>query len=80
MNNYPSFAEYLGWRSALSAGDGGIPSDSSVCVGFDPLAERSLFRGLFKVVNPSRPASSLNSRLLAAPARKKRLGSQVMGR
>jgi hypothetical protein len=44
------------------------------------MAERSVFRGLFKVVNPARPASPLNSRLLASPAKKKRPGSQVMGR
>jgi hypothetical protein len=44
------------------------------------MAERSVFRGPFKVVNPARPASPLNSRLLASPAKKKRPGSQVMDR
>ncbi len=46
----------------------------------DQLAERrSAFRGIFKVVNPARPASPLNSRLLSSPYRK-RLKGQVMGR
>jgi hypothetical protein len=45
----------------------------------DRLAERSLFRGFFKAVNPARPVSPTNSRLLASPNRK-RLKSQVMGR
>ena len=43
------------------------------------LSERSLFRGVFKAVNPSRTASPTNSRLLASPFRK-RLKSQVIGR
>jgi hypothetical protein len=54
--------------------------DSPAEMGIDPLAERSLFRGLFKAVNPARPVSPTNSRLFATPSRKKRLGSQVMGR
>src|SRR5947207_1252246 len=45
----------------------------------DHLGERSLFRGVFRAVNPARPASPSNSRLLASPFRK-RLGSQVVGR
>ena len=45
----------------------------------DHLGERSLFRGVFAAVNPARPASPWNSRLLASPLRK-RLGSQVVGR
>ncbi len=43
------------------------------------MSEGSLFRGVFKAVNPSRPASPTNSRLLASPFRKK-LKSQVIGR
>ena len=51
----------------------GIPGER------DQVAERSIFRGMFKAVNPARPVSPLNSRLLASPFRK-RLRSQVMGR
>jgi hypothetical protein len=40
----------------------------------------NLFKGVFTVVNPSRPALPTNSRLLASPFRRKRLKSQVMGR
>jgi hypothetical protein len=35
------------------------------------VSERSLFRGVFKAVNPSRPASPTSSRLLASPFRRK---------
>ena len=45
---------------------------------FDPLAERSMFRGVFRAVNPARPASPVNSRLLSSPFRK-RFKSQVVG-
>ncbi len=47
--------------------------------GRDQVAERSIFRGMFKAVNPARPVSPINSRLLASPFRK-RLKSQIMGR
>jgi hypothetical protein len=47
--------------------------------GRDPVAERSSTGGLFKVVNPARPVSPRNSRLLAGPF-PKRLKSQVIGR
>jgi hypothetical protein len=43
------------------------------------MAERSLMRGMFKVVNPARPISPTNSRLLASPG-KTRFKSQVIGR
>jgi hypothetical protein len=43
------------------------------------VAERSLMSGLFKVVNPARPVSPMNSRLLS-PFGKKRFKSQIIGR
>jgi hypothetical protein len=62
---------------------GDDPTHPGRSVGLDQVSERSrfsgLFKGLFKVVNPARPASPLNSRALASPFRKK-LKSQVMGR
>jgi hypothetical protein len=45
----------------------------------DPVAERSITGGMFKAVNPARPVSPLNSRLLAGPFPRK-LKSQVIGR
>jgi len=79
MRCYPSFLEYLEWRSGV--GDEGEPQwGLEWDVSGDSLAERrSPFRGLFKVVNPARPVSPLSSRSLASPHRKK-LKSQVMGR
>ncbi len=79
MCRYPSFADYLGWRSGV--GDGCEPPwEPEEDVAGEALAERrSPFRGLFKVVNPARPVSPLNSKLLASP-REKRLNGQVMGR
>ncbi len=78
MGHYPSFASYLSWRSgAVNAGE---PAGRGGNMDDDQLAERrSAFRGIFKVVNPARPASPLNSRLLSSPYRK-RLKGQVMGR
>lgn len=58
-------------------GDSAFPG-SPDCQG--QVAERSMFRGMFKVVNPARPVSPNNSRLLSSPFRKRRLKSQVMGR
>jgi hypothetical protein len=62
---------------------GDDPTQPDRSVDRDQVAERSrfsgLFKGLFKVVNPARPASPLNSRALASPFRKK-LKSQVIGR
>jgi hypothetical protein len=69
-------------------GDGGIaltssPSSPNICDDANHVPERSLFRGLFKnpieAVNPARPASPMNSRLLASPTRKW-LKSQIIGR
>jgi hypothetical protein len=40
----------------------------------------NLFKSPFKAVNPARPVSPTNSRLLASPFRKRRLKSQVVGR
>ena len=45
----------------------------------DPVAERSITGGMFKAVNPARPVSPLNSRLLSGPFPKK-LKGQVVGR
>lgn len=57
--------------------DPGIPGDGR------HVSERSRFRNPYKVVsgavNPSRPVSPTNSRLLSFPARK-RLKSQIVGR
>lgn len=62
---------------------GDDPTQPGSGVDRDQVFERSrfsgLFKGLFKVVNPARPASPLNSRALASPFRK-RLKSQVMGK
>jgi hypothetical protein len=52
-------------------GDGGHVSERSLF--------RNPFKGVFKAVNPARPVSPTNSRLVASPARR-RLGSQVIGR
>jgi hypothetical protein len=82
MQNYPSFAEYLERRTAEDDGQAAPPSKEPNHHE-DQVAERSIFRGLFKnpfkAVNPSRPVSPANSRLLASPMRK-RLKSQIMGR
>jgi hypothetical protein len=71
MRPIKTFAEYLARRLAdeLSGPD----------LSHDPVAERSITGGLFKVVNPARPVSPLNSRLLAGPF-PRRLKSQVVGR
>ncbi len=58
---------------------GGDPDERGIRRERDQVAERSISRGLFKAVNPARPISPLNSRLLASPFRK-RFRSQVMGR
>jgi hypothetical protein len=59
------------------------PTHPGRSVDRDQVSERSrfsgLFKGLFKVVNPARPASPTNSRLLASPFKRK-LKSQVMGK
>jgi hypothetical protein len=57
--------------------NGGSPPSSATSCG--QVAEPSLFRGLFKAVNPARPASPTSSRLLASPFRR-RFKSQVVGR
>ena len=79
MRCYPNFLEYLEWRSGVGE-EGEPPKGLEGDVTDESLAgRRSPFRGLFKVVNPARPASPLNSKLLASPW-KKRLKGQVMGR
>src|SRR4051794_16601758 len=96
MARFKSFADFLELRAAVtSSSDPGSPSlrhdpaDSGAQSTDDPesptlpgdqVAERSMFRGVFKAVNPSRPVSPMNSKLLASPSRKRKLGSQVMGR
>jgi hypothetical protein len=69
MKPYLTFAEYLSLRDAGVAPDHGLGT---------PVAERSIMRGFFKAVNPSRPISPTNSRLLALPGQR-RIKSQVMG-
>ena len=60
------------------------PPDPDAAVDGGQVEQRSLlgnlFKGVFTVVNPSRPALPTNSRLLASPFRKRRLKSQVIGR
>jgi hypothetical protein len=79
MESDSTFADYLEWRAASGGGHAGDLTVGSGDVSCVPMAERSVFRGLFKAVNPARPASPLNSLLLTSPAKKKRPGSQVMG-
>jgi hypothetical protein len=69
MKPYLTFAEYLSLREAEET------PEYSLGV---PVAERSIMRGFFKAVNPSRPISPTNSRLLAFPGQR-RIKSQVMG-
>ncbi len=71
MRTFTSFAEYLVLRSAEE--ESGPDRDRA------PVAERSLMRGVFRAVNPARPVSPTNSRLLAGPFPRK-LKSQVIGR
>jgi hypothetical protein len=66
-----TFTEYLALRST----EGPSGPDR----GRAPVAERSLMRGVFRAVNPARPVSPTNSRLLAGPFPRK-LKSQVIGR
>jgi hypothetical protein len=68
MKTYPTFGEYLVRRSA---------EEPSGPLG-DSVAERLITGGMFKAVNPARPVSPTNSRLLSAPVQK-RFKSQIMG-
>jgi hypothetical protein len=70
MKPYPTFAEYLSLRDAEVMPEPDLGA---------PVAERSITGGMFKVVNPARPVSPMNSRLFPSPSRK-RFKSQVMGR
>jgi hypothetical protein len=79
----PSLPDYDG----SSAADEPARRDDAACPGVidaigrnrGHVSERSMFRGVFKSVNPARPASPTNSRLLASPFRRQ-LKSQVIGR
>jgi hypothetical protein len=71
MRAYKTFAEYLAQRDSVEP-PRPVP-------GFPPVDERSLMGGVFRAVNPARPTSPTNSRLLAGP-HPKRLKSQVIGR
>jgi hypothetical protein len=66
-----TFSEYMSLRSESNSFEPNQQQPSVV--------ERSLLSGLFKAVNPARPVSPMNSRLLS-PFGKKRLKSQVIGR
>jgi hypothetical protein len=70
MKPYRTFAEYVSLQDAERQAEPGCEP---------PVAERSIMAGMFKVVNPSRPVSPVNSRLLSFPGQK-RIKSQVMGR
>jgi hypothetical protein len=70
MKSYRTFAEYVSLQDAERRAKPGLDA---------PVAERSIMAGMFKVVNPARPVSPMNSRLFALPGRK-RFKSQVMGR
>jgi len=75
----PAVDGFWGTESSEEPGIGGRPARQGITGGRDQVAERSIFCGLFKAVNPARPVSPLNSRLLASPFRKT-FKSQVMGR
>jgi hypothetical protein len=90
MGNFMTFADYLERREAdLRLFDPARNGDRAASIELhdlpmvpcdpDPVSERSMFRGVFKAVNPARPASPTNSTMLASPSRK-RLKGQVMGR
>jgi hypothetical protein len=55
-----------------AVGDGGQVEARSIFA--------NLFKSPFKPVNPARPVSPTNSRLLASPSRKRGLKSQIIGR
>lgn len=69
MVPFPSFLEFLE-RKVVGGTSFRNPAD---------VDESKLMPGLGKAVNPARPASPLNSRLLASPFRK-RFSSQVVGK
>lgn len=71
MRTYQTFAEYVAHRDSSEP-----PRPASDLPQVD---ERSLMSGMFRAVNPARPVSPLNSRLLSGP-HKRRFKSQVMGR
>ena len=71
MRAFLSFSEYLSLRDA--------EAPAGPDHGQDRVEGRSLFRGLYKAVNPARPISPTNSRLLSLPGQK-RIKGQVMGR
>ena len=83
MRTYTSFSEYMERRERESAPVTRARSTLAISgdearSGHDPVAERSLYP-LLGAVNPARPVSPMNSKLLAMPGRRK-LKSQVMGR
>jgi hypothetical protein len=59
-------------RQSYTAGHEGQVEERSVL--------GNIFKSPFKAVNPARPVSPTNSKLLASPFRKQRLRSQVIGR
>jgi hypothetical protein len=71
MKSFMTFTAFLSRRDADEPAE---PDQMQA-----PVAERSITGGLFKVVNPSRPISPVNSRLLSGPFPRK-LKSQVIGR
>jgi hypothetical protein len=95
MRNFQSFAEFLEQRDPercvtdpsqpvprgerIAPMTGSERDEPDIPGGRDQVAERSMFRGMFKAINPARPVSPLNSRLLATPLRK-RFRPQVIGR
>lgn len=80
MRPFPTFAEYLRHRRREAIPSPAPPPRPEV-PGQEaaPVTVRKLIPGLGKAVNPSRPVTPFNSKLLAFPGRK-RLKSQVVGR
>jgi hypothetical protein len=70
MKPYRTFAEYVSLQDAERRAEPGLDA---------PVAERSITGGMFKAVNPARPISPTNSRLLSFPGQR-RIKSQIMGR
>ncbi len=80
MRPIPTFAEYLRRRHPEALPNPAPPPRPEV-PGREavPVTVRRLIPGWGQAVNPSRPVTPFNSKLLALPGRK-RLKSQVVGR
>ena len=80
MRPMPTFAEYLKRRRPEAIPNPAPPPRPEVPgQAAAPVSARKLIPGWGKAVNPSRPVTPFNSKLLASPGRK-RLKSQVVNR